>query len=213
MGILLSSILYSCANSTKDELSEAVASLNMLENSDAVYYVKDELQSIRSLIEKSHSQIELKENKSAASTINHALSQLKNISREYQKRKQDARVSSKNKLQNIEARLASYATELKAFPSETYIDQNRHDRIRYNLHLAKKQIEVLQQYHANGQYQEISHRKSKTDDLLIQIDSIFNEYEEQRQKSIEEKPEPTNFTSTEEQYSEIETINVTPGND
>ncbi|MCA9730591.1 hypothetical protein KC799_00580 [candidate division KSB1 bacterium] len=213
MGILMSSLIYSCANSVQNELSEAVASLTMLENSDAVYYVKDELQSVRSLIEKSHSQIKLRDDKLAESTLSLVLTKLDDISAEYYKRKQSARLESQKELLRLEAKIASLATELKAFPHKTYVDQNRHDRIRYNLHLAKKHLDHLQQVYSEGMYQKIVMKKEKVENLLVQVESIFVEYESQRIDTHELTPDITTITSQDEPYTEVETINLSPGND
>ncbi|KAA3613718.1 MAG: hypothetical protein DWQ05_15675 [Calditrichaeota bacterium] len=211
MGVWVSLFLFSCANSVKNELSQAVASLTILENSDAINYVKEELRGIRSLVEKTQSQLKLNEKAQAASNAELVMAQIQDVAVIYQKRKKGARKKSQSILDKMDARIASFATELKSFPSKTYVDQNRHDEIRYKLRKAQAKLDDLRLLYKDAQYNKIADKQASIVRLLAQVETVFIDHEKHLLAETEKKPEIMAVSNDEVDYTESENISLTPG--
>ncbi len=211
MGLFLSFVLFSCANSVQNELEQAVASLTILENSDAIYYVYEELKGIRSLIEKSHTQLKVNEEKQAASNAALAIVKLQSISETYQKRKITAQKKSKKLIRALEARIASYATELKSFPNKTYIDQNKHDLIHFKLMKAKAELEKLEKLYSNGHFNKVRSNTLRVRTLLAQVENVFDEHEKELLAAAEKKNDVIPASAEAIAPAEPLHVSLTPG--
>lgn len=213
LGLALSFVLFSCANSVQNKLEQAVASLSILENSDAIYYVNDELASVRTLIEKSHTQLQTDENKKAAYNAELAIARLERISKTYQFRKISAQKKCRKLIRALEARIASYATELKSFPSKTYIDQNKHDLIHFKLLKAEAEIEKLEQLYREGKYNNIRRETGPIKKLLATVEHVFDEHEKELLAEAEKQNQIISTVAESVEQQEPPQISLTPGQD
>ena len=213
MGLILSFVLFSCANSVQNKLEQAVASLALLENSDAIYYVNDELAGVRSLIEKSHTQLQSNEKKRAASNADLAIVKLQRISQTYQSRKISAQKKSRRVIRALEARIASYATELKPFPCKTYIDQNKHDLIHFKLLKAESEIEKLEQLYREGKYNNVRRETVTIKKLLATVEHVFDEHEKELLTQAEKRNEVISAAAEPVEQVKSRQIRLAPGRD
>jgi hypothetical protein len=171
--LLFFACLTACAPSPYEELAQANKQLESLLDSNAKFYLQDELVAIRLGLQEAEDQLRTDNLPGAHSTIRSAKSLLTNSEKLYAKRLKQAEQESYNLIAYINFHLDSVSTLTTKMPRKTYVDQNRQDIIRFRIQSIRKHVQKIRQSVSKKDYlrarRESPHIRQSLNHLLQSV--------------------------------------------
>jgi len=134
-----------CSPTPQKELAQANNQLEQLQNSNARFYLQDELDAIRLRLKEVEVQLRMENLRRAKKEMDAAKELLTEAKKMYKSRLSKVKQESYTLISYINFHLDSINTLIQNMPRKTYVDQNRCDIARFLTQKVKKKAQNIQQ--------------------------------------------------------------------
>ncbi|MFQ5632469.1 MAG: hypothetical protein ACE5I1_27180 [bacterium] len=141
-----------CSPTPQEELARADKQLQQLQNSNAKFYLQDELDALRLTLKEVESQLRIENLKEAKREMKTATKMLAEAKKMYNSRLKKIKEESNTLVLYITFYLDSANTLIQNMPRKTYVDQNRCDIARFQMQKMKKKVHKIQELISTENY-------------------------------------------------------------